>query len=658
MDVTRSCVALAIAAAVGSLPPSLAHVASFGAQAVIEARQAVTFDVILRGGTVIDGTGAGRFNADVAIVNGWIARVGNLEDAKAAVEVDVTSLYVAPGFINIHSHPTLEGLRAAENMLTQGVTTEILNPDGGGPLDLAEQLARLRDGGLAVNAGANIGFNSIWASVVGPADRRPAPDEIEKMRALVVEGLRAGAWGLSAGLDYKPAYFASTEEVIRIAGAATPWRTVFTNHDRITPESGFSSRAGIQETIAIGEKTGLVPVVTHMKAQGVEQGTAPALLKMMRETTERGHYTAGDVYPYLAGQSGLGALIIPGWAQDGGREAMLKRFRDPALRAKIVAEAEQAMSARFGGPQGVFATGSRQELTDAMREMAVGAGEALVRLLEKGDGGAILRFGAEKDLIAILKDPAVSIACDCGAVTGNASHPRYYGSFPRVLGVYTREGRHLTWEEAVRKMTGLPATTIGMVDRGFIQPGMAADISVFDPKTVLDHATFEYPTLASVGIRHVLVNGRFALRDGRPTGERAGQTLARTPYEPSRPMNLRQARRVQALGTVEGMTVALDVRQNAGDRTARGTFIVRNALRRVIVEMKDPAIIQVGDQWASVTGRAMVEGQELSLTVVVDRANPLQRGTDPSISLRIEGREPTSGRLIGEVTITTASRRI
>jgi N-acyl-D-aspartate/D-glutamate deacylase len=543
-------------------------------------------------------------------------------------------------------------------MLTQGVTTEILNPDGGGPLDIGGQLTRLRDAGLAVNVGANIGFNSIWASVVGPADRRPSPDEIEKMRALVVDGLRAGAWGVSAGLDYKPAYFAGTEEVIRVAGAAAPWRTVFTNHDRITPESGYSSRAGIQETVAIGEKTGLVPVVTHMKAQGVEQGTAPALLRMMREASERGRFTAGDAYPYLAGQSGLGALLVPGWAQDGGREAMLKRFQDPALRARIAAEAEQAMKARFGGPQGVFATGPRKELTDAMREMGAGAGETLVRLLEQGDGGAILRFGAEKDLIAILKDPAVSIACDCGAVAGSASHPRYYGSFPRVLGLYTREGRHLTWEEAVRKMTGLPAATIGMVDRGFLVPGMAADVTVFDPKTVIDHATFEFPTLASDGIRHVLVNGRFALRDGRPTGERAGAALARTPYEPSRPMNLRVARRVQALGTVEGMTIALDVRQDAGARRARGTFVVRDSSRRAIVEMKDPSIVQITPDWASVTGRALVEGQERALTVVVDRDSPLDAGTDPAVSVRIEGREPTSGRLIGVVTITTALRRI
>ena len=628
------------------------------AAAALGARQPVTFDVILRNGTVIDGTGAGRFDADVAIVNGWIARVGSLKDATAAVEVNVSGLYVAPGFINIHSHPGPDGLRTAENMLTQGVTTEILNPDGGGPVDLGAQLTRLRDAGLAVNIGANIGFNSIWQAVVGASDRRPSPEEIEKMRGMLVDGLRAGAWGVSAGLDYKPAYFASTEEVIRIASVATPWRTVFTNHDRLTPESGFSSRLGVQETIAIGEKAGLVPVVTHMKAQGVEQGTAPALLKMMRDATVRGRFTAGDVYPYLAGQSGLGALIIPGWAQDGGREAMLARFQDPALRAKIVAEAEQAMTARFGGPQGVFATASRLELTEAMRQMGVGAGEAVVRLLEQGDGGAILRFGSEKDLIAILKDPAVSIACDCGAVTGGSSHPRYYGSFPRVLGVYTREGRHLTWEEAVRKMSGLPAATIGMVDRGFVLPGMAADLTVFDPKTVIDHATFEHPTLISDGIRHVLVNGRIALRDGRPTGERAGAALVRTAHEPARAMTQRIARRVQALGTVEGITIALDVRQDAGARTARGTFVVRDIRGRAVIEMKDPAIVQVSDDWASVTGRAMVEGQERALTVIVDRGAPGPADQDPSVSLRIEGLAPTSGRLVGTVTITTAQRRI
>jgi N-acyl-D-aspartate/D-glutamate deacylase len=234
--------------------------------------------VIFRHGTVVDGTGLPRYQADVALLGGYIARVGDLSRETARNEIDATGLFVAPGFINIHSHAAVSALPTAENMLTQGVTTEIANADGGGSPDLQAQLATSRANGLAVNFGVYIGFNAIWADVVGAADRRPTAEDIERMRALVVRGLEQGAWGVSAGLDYKPAYYAQVEEVVRVLEPAAKWRTNFPNHDRLTPESNFSSRVGVGETIAIGEKAGLVPVVTHMKAQGREQGTAGALL--------------------------------------------------------------------------------------------------------------------------------------------------------------------------------------------------------------------------------------------------------------------------------------------------------------------------------------------------------------------------------------------
>ena len=254
-------------------------------------------------------------------------------------------MFVTPGFINIHSHASPDALPTAVNMLTQGVTTEIFNADGNGPLDIAQQMATLAAPGLAVNIGGYIGFNSAWQSVNGTADKRPTPAEIDQMRGLIAKGLEQGAWGVSAGLDYKPGYFARTEEVIKVVDVARSARTNFTNHDRITPESNYSSKVGVAETVAIGQKAGLVPVVTHMKAQGLEQGTAGTLLASMDQATRQGAYTAADAYPYLAGQSGLGSLISPGWAQEGGRDAMLKRFADPAQRARIIAESEQAMAA-------------------------------------------------------------------------------------------------------------------------------------------------------------------------------------------------------------------------------------------------------------------------------------------------------------------------
>ncbi len=488
------------------------------------------YDLILRGGTIVDGTGTAPYAGDVAIEGDRIAAVGDLGRSVAVLEMEVAGLVVAPGFINLHSHARPEALPTAVNMLSQGVTTEILNPDGGGPLDLGAQLLALREGGLAVNVGAFLGFNRVWSQVVGAADRPATEDEVGRMQALVEAGLQEGAWGVSAGLDYKPAYFASTEEVVRVLEPARRWRTVFSNHDRLTPETRYSSRAGIDETLEIGVAAGLTPVVTHMKIQGWEQGRAAEVLARMSGIEVSGAPAAADVYPYLAGQTGLGALIIPGWAQEGGRDAMLARFRDPALRARVVAEAEEAMVARFGGPSGVYLPQTQRELVDVMAEMGItSGGEAVVRLLEQGSPRAILRFGSEEDLVAILRHPTSSVACDCGASTAERGHPRGWGTYPRVLGRYVRDQGVLTLEDAVRKMTNLPAETIGMDDRGTLAVGMAADVVVFDPTTVIDHATYEDPDLQSDGIVHVVVNGELAWRDGAATGARPGRTLRRPP---------------------------------------------------------------------------------------------------------------------------------
>jgi N-acyl-D-aspartate/D-glutamate deacylase len=606
------------------------------------------YDIIIRGGTVIDGTGAAPFRADVGVVGKHIARIGNLANAKAAAELDATGLNVAPGFINLHSHASPSALASAENMITQGVTLEILNADGGGPADIGKQLTDIAASGLAVNVGANAGFNSAWASVVGDSDRRPTPDEVRTMREILAANLERGAWGVSAGLDYKPAYFSTTEEVIDVVQAARPYRTVFTNHDRITPESNFSSKVGMAETMAIGARAGLVPLITHMKVQGREQGSAGAFLKTMSAATAQGRFTAADAYPYLAGQSGLGALIIPGWAQDGGREKMLERFRDPALRAKIVAEAEEAMAARFGGPQGVYMPASKRELTDVMKELGVSGGEALVRVLEKDNTGAILRFGIEEDLVKILQHPTTSIACDCGAVLpGRASHPRYYGTFPRVLGRYVRETRALTWPDAIRKMTLLPAATIGLVDRGAIAVGMAADITVFDPATVIDHATFEEPTLKSDGIRHVIVNGTLALRDGVVTGQQGGQVLLRSKNMPSRPLDLTRRRRVVIESQQRdsaALAIRVDVSQAPSEHRATGSFRLAPMSsddRLLRIESIELGVLQTTADWATLTGWVRTAGgdgpRERAMVAVFEKVDPWDAERRPLVTVVFDG---------------------
>lgn len=601
--------------------------------------QSPAYDVIIRHGTIIDGSGHPRYDADLGVRNNFIVAIGNLEGAKAATEIDARGLFVTPGFINIHSHASPDALPTAVNMLTQGVTTEIVNADGNGPLDVAQQMTTLAKAGLAVNIGGYIGFNAVWQSVNGNADKRPTPAEIDQMRGLIARGLEQGAWGVSAGLDYKPGYFARTEEVIKVVDAARSARTNFTNHDRITPESNYSSKVGVAETVAIGQKAGLVPVVTHMKAQGLEQGTAGALLASMDLATRQGAYTAADAYPYLAGQSGLGSLIIPGWAQEGGREAMLKRFADPAQRARIITEAEQAMTARFGGPHGVYLPRTQQELTAVMAEMNAGAGETIVRILETtGDPGAILRFGSEADLVKILQHPTASMACDCGASLATRVHPRFYGSFPRVLGRYVREQKIMSWEEAIRKSSALPAATIGMIDRGLIAVGMFADLVVLDPATVIDRATYEEPALPSIGIRHVLVNGKIALGDGAATGVRGGRALMRGPGMPSRPMST-GTRAASAELKPSDVPIAIAVTQRADARAATGRLAVGPKSGRASLDATQFGVLQTADGWASISGVGTFgDGSQRAFVATLDRQEA-PRGL-VTLTLAIEGEAP------------------
>jgi N-acyl-D-aspartate/D-glutamate deacylase len=576
------------------------------------------FDVVLRNGTVLDGSGLPPYRADVAMANGRIARIGKLPRDSAALDLDVTGLYVAPGFINIHSHLQPAALPRAENMLTQGVTTEITNADGAGPIDLRQATARAAAAGLAVNVGAYIGFNSVWSAVVGPSDHRPTGEEIERMRVHIVNAMKAGAWGVSAGLDYKPAYFARTEEVIQVVSAAAPWRTNFTNHHRLTPESGFSSRVGLEETLRIAKAARLIGVITHMKAPGKERGTAARLLGAIAASTRAGQYAAADVYPYLAGQTGLGALIIPAWALDGGREAMLERFTDPEQRQRIVRETEQTIAARIADVAGIYLPETRRHLTDVMSEMQVSAGEAVVRLLEQGrQPQMIAPFGIESDVQKILQYPDTSIACDCGSTNATDIHPRFYGSFPRVLSKYVREEKILTWHDAVRKMTALPAATIGMIDRGYLSLGMAADVTVFDPRTVTDRATYENPAVLSEGIRHVFVNGVHALRDGVVTAERGGRLLWRSDEMRSRPMTPNGRRRVTLRTQTETGEISIDIWQERGARYAQGTVVMRAGDTPVMTG--ELGVLQVAPGWASFTSENM--------RAVIDTANPLTPGS-------------------------------
>lgn len=618
--------------------------------------RATTFDLIVRHGTIVDGSGRVRFVGDVGIAGGTIAAIGDLSQATAPTDIEARGLMVTPGFINLHSHATRPGLQVADNMLSQGVTTELLNADGSGPLDISAQLQAIDSAGTALNVGANIGFNSVWESVMGSTDRRANAAEIARMQEVITRNLAAGAFGISAGLDYKPGYYATEDEVVQVLSPARHWRTSFPNHDRVRPETKFSARAAVLETMRIGERAGINPVITHMKVSGGERGQGSVVLAEMAALSRRGVYTSADVYPYLAGMTSLGALIIPGWAQEGGLAEARKRFADPALRRRIVAESDETIANRFTGADGILVLSSGRNLRAYMQDFGTTSpGEAIVRLLETESPMAILGFGDESDLVQILRFPAAAISCDCGATTGPTGHPRNYGTFPRVLGRYVREQGVLSWEDAVRKMTGLPATMAGLVDRGYLAVGMAADLAIFDTAAVMDRATFQEPGLRSLGMRHVIVNGRPVLSDGATTGIRAGRPLFRQSWMPSRPQDAIDASRgLEARGLVaplpggaETHRIEVAVRQSAEERHASGTVTIRELAGGAEWRGVAFGVVQTMAGWRSVTGRVQfpATGAERAFTLTLESADPHVRGAPRTVTVDVEGMPRLRGTL-------------
>lgn len=618
----------------------------YGAQAAPADSSA--YDMIIRHGTVFDGTGAEGRVADVGIVGDRVIAIGDLSRAKAAVEKDATGLYVSPGFVSVHDHSAPTSYARPEGILTQGVTTAITNPDGGGELDIVKQLSVP----LGLNYGGYIGFNSVWGEVVGYDNRRATPEEIERMKALVLKGMEDGAFGLSSGLDYKPSFWATTDEVIAVGKVASGWRTNFTNHERVFPGNGYSSMAGMIETLEIGEKAGMMPVITHMKLQGRDNGKAAEALALARDAKAKGYDVGMDAYPYTYGSTSLEQLTIPSWAQEGGREAMLKRFKDPALRPKIVAETNEQIDTRWMGPKGVYIVDIEKRLPVEMAARGnISGGEAIVQLLEEGNRRVLLSFGTEEDQSALLKDPLLAISCDCGANTSKVGHPRNWGSYPRFLGRYVREQKLMGWGEAVRKMTALPATMVGLSERGYLLPGMVADITLFDPATVIDQSTVEAPTRPSLGIKAVVVNGKLALDDGGMVEGTFGTRLVRSRHEPSRPMNFDIARSVTAKGNVDGATIAISLTQAAGAAAPKGKVSVKGLPGGALTFT--PSILQTTKGWASITGtgrrgKARVE----AITFQLEQADPFGGGK-PTLTILADGRPILEGALPeGAITVT------
>jgi N-acyl-D-amino-acid deacylase len=512
--------------------------------------QPASFDIVIRNGRVVDGTGNPWFVADIGIKADTIVAVRPRLDAAGARVVDAQGLVVAPGFVDVHAHvepreggEDMVGNPAAENNVRQGVTTVIGSPDGGGPVGVGAYLAKVAAARPAINVGAFIGHGSVREAVVGPANRVATSEELERMRELVRTGMREGGFGLSTGLFYVPGNYAPLDEVVDLARIAGEFGGIHQSHMRDEAARVLDS---VRDTIAIGERGGLPTQVTHHKIIGkANWGRSVDTLRLIDEARARGVDATIDQYPYTASSTSIQGGLLPQWAQAGGRETMLKGLRDETARGKVLTAVATSIETDRGGgdPKNVVLAAcawdpslAGKSLADVLRDRGrpvtiPRAAELVVEIVEKGNCSAVYHAISEEDLVRIMKHPATMIASDAapGVPTfgRNVPHPRAYGTFARVLGVYVREKGVLTLEEAVRKMSGFPAQRLGLADRGLLRPGMKADMVVFNAATLVDRATFEKPHQYAEGVSAVVVNGQLALADGKMTGTRAGKVLKR-----------------------------------------------------------------------------------------------------------------------------------
>lgn len=507
--------------------------------------QTETYDTIIRNGRIIDGAGNPWFLGDVAIRGDEIVGVGKIGDAAAKHTIDAAGKIVAPGFIDVHNHSRRQMFRVpnGENFIRQGVTTVVEGNDGSSPVPLAPFFEKVKQTHLAVNFASFIGHGSVRRAVIGEEDRRATLEEMDRMKALVKEGMVQGALGLSSGLFYIPGAFASTEEVIELSKMAALHGGIYISHMRDESAGLLNS---VRETIEIGEKGGLPTQLTHHKVIGAGNwGQSVETIQLVEAARKRGVDVSIDQYPYTASFTGSAALF-PQWAQEGGHQKLLERLKNPATRRKIKAEVAQRIEVDRGGgdPQNVQlafcewdTTLNGKSLADVTRDRGrvstfENAAETAIEIQQAGGCRAIYHAMNEQDVERIIQYPGTMIASDGGILVfkEGVPHPRNYGTFPRVLGQYVREKGLLRLEDALRKMTSLPAQRVQLFDRGLLRPGMKADISIFDEEKILDRAEFGKPHQYAEGISHVLVNGVVVLDNGKMSPARPGTVL----YGPGR----------------------------------------------------------------------------------------------------------------------------
>ena len=499
------------------------------------------YDVVIRGGRVVDGIGTAPYFADIGVAKGRIAAVRRGLPA-GKVEIDARGQVVCPGFIDVHTHSeSIASMPEAENFIRMGVTSIVTGNCGGSAVDMGKFLRDVDRGKIAVNVAALVGHNSVRnAAMGGSFDRPPTAEELEKMKALVDRAMRDGAVGLSTGLIYLPGTFSKTEEIIELVKAITPYDGIYVSHMR---NESTKMREALEEVFRIAREAGVRAHVSHIKRTGKPTwGTAPEHVSLIEKARADGLDITQDQYAYTASSTGIGANLIPSWAREGGREKYLQRIADPATKAKIIAEMKEELKADQRDDFTFAVIASYRTDTSLNGKTVVEAAklkrgsdsvddqiELILETEKNGGASGVFHEMREDDLLTFLKHPNTMVASDSGPRRKGVDvpHPRGYGNNARVLSRYVREMKLLPLEEAVRRMTALPATVFRLRDRGILKEGAWADMVILDPERVRDTATFNAPHQHPDGIRAVLVNGKVVYRDSALTSERPGKALKR-----------------------------------------------------------------------------------------------------------------------------------
>jgi N-acyl-D-amino-acid deacylase len=494
-----------------------------------------SYDVVIKGGTVYDGSDVTPLITDIGIADGFIKAIGDIKTAGRQV-IDAEGLAVAPGFIDIHTHCD-SGLRTekgknAKNYLMQGVTTVVTGNCGGGTYLVEEFFRELESQGIGVNVIHLVGHGTVRGSVIGQDAREPTDEEMDKMKRLLHQGMAEGAAGFSTGLFYAPGSFAKTDEIVALAKEVKKYDGLYASHIRDESDYNIGLKEAVREAIAVGEKAGITVEISHIKALGTPVwGMAKEVCDIIESARKRGVRVYADQYPYLASSTGLSAAVVPRWVQAGGQ--MKDRMENPELMFKIKTEIAENIDRR-GGPESLVVVSypknrnfDGKNLLEISRMLGIPVVETAIHLVLNGSPSIISFNMQEADLAYFMKRPYVMTGSDGNIQIPDESypHPRSYGTFPRKIRKYAMENKWITMEQAIRAATSLPAEVLGLSDRGSLKEGSSADIVIFDPEEISDKATYDTPHRYSEGVLYLLINGKPVIEEGRYNGQLAGKPL-------------------------------------------------------------------------------------------------------------------------------------